>query len=77
MRLAPEDVGLRWQWARALAALDAKKYRGDIEAELEAALAIDPATDLDRVMQERAEVLLAELVSRRSRDVEDIAGRMH
>ena len=77
VRLAPEDAGLRWQWARALAAFDAKKYRSEIESELEAAIAIDPQTDLDRVMQGRAETLLAELTSKRARNVEDIANRMH
>jgi tetratricopeptide (TPR) repeat protein len=77
IRLAPDDAGLRWQWARALAAFDAKKYRSQIESELEAALAIDPQTDLDRVMQKRAETLLNELTSKRARDVEDIANRMH
>jgi cytochrome c-type biogenesis protein CcmH/NrfG len=77
VRLAPDDAGLRWQWARSLAAYDAKKYRSEIQAELEAAIAIDPATDLDRVMQERAQALLTELTSKSARDVEDIAGRMH
>ena len=57
VRLAPDDAGLRWQWARALAAYDAKKYKGEIKAELEAAMAIDPQTDIDRVMQARAEEL--------------------
>lgn len=57
VRLAPDDAGLHWQWARALAALDAKKYRREIETALAAAAGIDPQTELDRVMQARAAVL--------------------
>lgn len=76
VRLAPEDVGLRWQWARALAAFDAKKYKGEIEAELEAALAIDPPTELDRVMQDRAEALLDVVATAKSREIEKIAQGM-
>ncbi len=59
IHLAPDDTGLHWQWARALAALDARKYRREIETALAAAVAIDPQTDLDRVMQARAQKLLA------------------
>lgn len=73
VRLAPEDASLRWQWARALAAFDAKKYHAEIEAELQAAMEIDPATELDRVMQSRAEMLLDVVMSGKPRDVEAAA----
>lgn len=73
VRLAPNDAGLRWQWARALAAFDAKKYRAEIETELKAALAIDPQTELDRVMQGRAETLLNVVLSGKPRDVQRTA----
>ena len=76
VRLAPNDAGLRWQWARALAALDAKKYRGEIKAELNAALEIDPQTDLDRVMQVRAEALLEVVTSAKPHAIEQAAMRM-
>lgn len=76
VRLAPEDAGLRWQWARALAAFDAKKYRAEIEAELQAALAIDPPTDLDRVMQGRAQTLLDVVQTAKAREIEKTAQRM-
>ncbi len=76
VRLAPEDAGLRWQWARALAALDAKKYRAEIEAELQAALAIDPVTELDRVMQERAAALLEVAQTKTPGEIEAIAQGM-
>ena len=73
VRLAPEDIALRWQWARALAALDAKKYRAEIETALQAAVETDPATDLDRVMQERAARLLEAITRQKPRDVERVA----
>jgi len=76
IRLAPEDAGLRWQWARALAAYNAKKYHSEIETELEAALAIDPQTDLDRVMQERAAVLLEVAQTQKPRETEKTAQGM-
>jgi tetratricopeptide (TPR) repeat protein len=76
VRLAPEDAGLRWQWARALAAYDAKKYSGEIEAELVAALAIDPSTDLDRVMQARAEALLDIVKTKKPDEIEKTAQGM-
>ena len=73
VRLAPEDASLRWQWARALAAFDAKKYHSEIEAELQAALEIDPATELDRVMQGRAETLLEVVNTGKPREIEAAA----
>lgn len=76
VRLAPEDASLRWQWARALAALDARKYRTQIMAELEAALAIGPSTQLDRVMQSRAERLLEVVQTRKPREIEKTAQGM-
>jgi len=76
VRLAPNDAGLRWQWARALAAYDAKKYRTEIETELKAALAIDPQTELDRVMQGRADALLGVVKSAKTREIERSAQGM-
>ena len=60
----------------ALAALDAKRYKGEIEAELVAALAIDPATELDRVMQARAEALLDIMGSKKPGEIEKTAQGM-
>ena len=76
VRLAPEDAGLRWQWARALAAYDAKKYKSEIEAELEAALSIDPPTELDRVMQARAAALLETVETKKPAEIEKTAQAM-
>lgn len=76
VRLAPQDPGLRWQYARALAAYDAKRYRSVIRAELDAALAIDPVTELETVMQDRAAVLLDMVKSGSPAEIERVAQRM-
>ena len=55
--LAPGDAAIHWQWARALAALNAKKHRKEIQAALDAALAAPVDSDLERVMQARAALL--------------------
>ncbi|MEZ5997542.1 MAG: hypothetical protein R3B98_02475 [Hyphomonas sp.] len=54
---SPDDASIHWQWARALAALDAKKYRKEIETALAVAAAASPDSDLERLMQARAEEL--------------------
>ena len=54
---APGDAALHWQWARALASLNARKYRAEIEAALDAGLAAGVESDLERVMQTRARAL--------------------
>lgn len=61
---APDDASIHWQWARALAALDAKKYRPEIEAALAAARAAHTDDALEAVMQARA----AELAGLLARD---------
>lgn len=76
VRLAPDDIGLRWQWARALAALDARKHRVEIEAALKVAVATAPATGLDRVMQERSGILLGILASDTHREIQKAAESM-
>lgn len=55
--LAPGDAAIHWQWARALAALNARKHRKEIDAALGAALAAPVDSDLERVMQARAALL--------------------
>ena len=54
---APDDGALHWQWARVLAATNAKKYRVEIEAALAASLAARTDDALERVMQSRAKRL--------------------
>ncbi|MEM1036516.1 MAG: hypothetical protein AAGI14_07125 [Pseudomonadota bacterium] len=70
------DASTHWQYARALAALNAKKYRSEIETSLQAALAIDTSNALDRTMQDRALTLQSALNTDSRRDVEKLAARM-
>lgn len=53
-RLAPDDVGIHWQYARALAALDAKAHAGEITQVLDRALAARAGDHVEHVMQTRA-----------------------
>ncbi|MDP3736765.1 MAG: hypothetical protein Q8R02_05220 [Hyphomonadaceae bacterium] len=53
-RLAPDDVGVHWQYARALAALDVKQYGAEASAVLDKALAASADSHVERIMQERA-----------------------
>ena len=60
-QLAPDDVGVHWQYARALAALDLKRYQGEVKAALERAASASASDHIEEVMQDRARVLLASL----------------
>jgi hypothetical protein len=54
---SPGDASIHWQYARALASLNAKKYRAEIEASLQAALDCRTDSTLEDVMRRRAELL--------------------
>lgn len=54
---SPGDASIHWQFARALASLNAKKYRGEIETSLQAALDCHAESTLEDVMRRRAELL--------------------
>ena len=71
----PEDASVHWQWARALAALDARKYHDEVLVALDAALTAPVETELERVMQARAAMLKAEML-RDDRRAEEIAAGM-
>lgn len=71
--LSPDDASLHWQYARALAALNAKKYRNEIEAALLAAHQCSVDTSLEQVMQERAALLMSALNTKRASETEKIA----
>ncbi len=62
-RLAPDEVGVHWQYARALAALDARKYADEINRALSAALSASADDKVEQVMQERAARLSAAMQS--------------
>jgi tetratricopeptide (TPR) repeat protein len=55
--LAPDDVGVHWQYARALAALDLKGKAGEVRAALDRAMAAVASDHVERVMQARARLL--------------------
>ena len=57
-QLAPDDVGIHWQYARALAALDLGRYRGEVKAALERAGMASVSDHVEQVMQDRARQLL-------------------
>jgi hypothetical protein len=54
VRLAPDNVAVRYQIALSLAGLDPDKYRARIETELAAALRDTPETTYEKAMQSRA-----------------------
>lgn len=56
-----DDASVHWQYARALAALNLNRYEDDVRAALTAALASTCETQLEQVMQTRAEALLDQL----------------
>lgn len=76
MQASPADAALHWQYARALAALNARKYHQQIAMSLDAALAAPVGSELERVMQERARTLSSAVATTRSRDVEALAESM-
>ena len=53
-KLAPDDIGVHWQYARALAALDVKQYGAEAANVLEKALAANADSHVETVMQARA-----------------------
>lgn len=54
---SPGDASIHWQYARALASLNAKKYRTEIETSLQTALECETESTLEGVMRRRAELL--------------------
>ena len=74
--LSPDDAALHWQYARALAALNAKKYRSEIEKALSSANACNIDTSLEQVMRDRAALLMDALASKRASETEQIARKM-
>lgn len=62
-RLSPDDIGVHWQWARALAALDARRYSAEVRAALDKALAAQVDDHVEEVMQARARRLSEALAS--------------
>ncbi len=63
--LAPADIGVHWQYARALVALDARRYGDEAAVALSAALSAAPKDHVETVMASRAAILSAALQSDR------------
>jgi hypothetical protein len=61
VKIAPENVAVRYQIALSLAGFDPEKYHARIEGELTAALRNNPATTYEKAMQSRAGDLLTAL----------------
>lgn len=72
----PDEASTHWQYAKALTALNAKKYRDEIDQALAAALAAQTDSALEHVMQTRAETLYAALQTLPRKQVEKLAAEM-
>lgn len=72
----PRDASIHWQWARVLTALNAKKYRGEIETALAAAQSQPTDTAIEGVMQARAQTIEIALSTRSRSEVEGLAAEM-
>lgn len=72
----PDDAALHWSYARALAALNAKKYRSEIDTAIARALNATPQTELERIMQARAKILKTALETQKRKQVENLAEQM-
>ena len=75
-RARPGDASVHWQVARALTALNARKYRSNIDAALNAAQAAGRDDALEEVMAARAAHLAMALDVLSAREVEQLAEGM-
>jgi|SRR5579871_1888211 len=74
-RLAPEDAGIHWQFARALVALDAKRYSAEASDILRRAIASNAEGHVESVMRARA-AKLAEALKGDPRQAQALARSM-
>lgn len=74
--LDPDDASIHWQYARALAALNAKAYREEIATALDRATGCGAETRLEQVMQARAVDLQSALRTQSRAEAEALAARM-
>lgn len=74
--MAPDEASIHWQYARALAALNAKKFRAEIETALDAAIMSGTDSSLEGVMQARAQTLQSSLNTQKRSEVERLAAEM-
>ena len=74
--MTPDEASVHWQYARALAALNAKKFRTEIEMALDAAINCNADSSLEGVMQDRAEILQSALNTQTRSATERLAADM-
>lgn len=74
--IAPDDASVHWQYARALTALNAKKFRAEIDRALESAVSCDTDSSLELVMQDRAQILRTSLQTEKRSASERLAALM-
>lgn len=73
---APDDASIHWQYARALAALNVKKYRDEISTALMAALDCGTDSSLEAVMRDRAVLLHEALKNEKRSTTQRLAAEM-
>lgn len=74
--LNPDDASIHWQYARALAAFNAKKYQDEIDLALANAALCATDTTLEAVMQARAAELRSALKTQSRNEVQRLAAEM-
>ncbi len=72
----PGEASLHWQWARVLTALNADKYRDEIDAALAAALSLPSETAIETIMQVRAKRIETAFATLSKEAVEGLAAKM-
>lgn len=73
---APDDAAIHWQYARALAALNVKKYRTEIDDALNLAQVAAVETRLESLMQSRARALQGMINTESRAEVQRTAAEM-
>ena len=76
IEIEPDDASLHWQYARALAALNSKKYKDEILQALQASIGCDSESTLETVMKDRARILLTALQTDTRQTAERVAAKM-
>ena len=72
----PDDGALHWQWARVLAATNARKYRKNIDAALHASISATTNDALEHAMQARAKKFMQDMETLNTREIEALAKSM-
>ncbi len=72
----PDDAALHWQYARALAAQNAKKNHDEIMDVLHRSMAANVDDEIERVMQWRASYLASQIGELKPKNIEQLAEQM-